>query len=98
MSAPKSFFKALLVRTPLGRALKNLKMSMSVLEGLKPQECERGSGRVKLLILYFPEKDDLNKAVESSAFIKLTLPTKVKLRVSVWSSITQRSSLCTSSK
>ena len=84
MSAPKSFFKALFVGTPLGRALENLKMSKAVPEGLKPQECERGSGRVRPPIPYIPEKDDLNEAVESNASIKLTLPTKVELRVSVW--------------
>eukprot|EP00804_Cyclotella_cryptica_P027692 CCRYP_010292-RA/>CCRYP_010292-RA protein AED:0.22 eAED:0.57 QI:0/0/0/1/1/1/2/0/395 len=84
-SAPKSFFKALFVGTPLGRALDNLKMSKAVPDGLKPQECERGSGRVKPPIPYIPEKDDLQEAVESTATIKLTLPTKVELRVSVWS-------------
>eukprot|EP00804_Cyclotella_cryptica_P029600 CCRYP_017308-RA/>CCRYP_017308-RA protein AED:0.23 eAED:0.61 QI:0/0/0/0.75/1/1/4/0/372 len=31
------------------------------------------------------KKDDLQEAVESTATIKLTLPTKVELRVSVWS-------------
>eukprot|EP00804_Cyclotella_cryptica_P012152 CCRYP_009841-RA/>CCRYP_009841-RA protein AED:0.19 eAED:0.61 QI:0/0/0/1/1/1/2/0/435 len=60
-------------------------MSKAVPDGLKPQECERGSGRVKPPIPYIPEKDDLQEAVESTATIKLTLPTKVELRVSVWS-------------
>ncbi len=60
-------------------------MSKAVPEGLKPQECEHGSIRVILPIPYIAEKDDLNEAVESSATIKLTLPTKVELRVSVWS-------------
>ena len=84
-SAPKSFFNALFVGTPLGRALENIKMRKAVPEGLKTQECERESGQVKRPIPYNPEKDDLNEAVESSASIKLTLPTKVELRVSVWS-------------
>ena len=60
-------------------------MSEAVPEGLKPQECERGSGRVKPPIPYIPEKDDLKEAVDSSASIKLTLPTKVELRVCMWS-------------
>ncbi len=60
-------------------------MSKAVPEGLKPQEYERGSSRVRLTILYIPEKDDLNEAGESSATIKLALPTKVELRVPVWS-------------
>ena len=61
-------------------------MSKAVPEGLKPQECECGNGRVKLPIPYNTEKDDLNEAVESSTSIKLTLPTKVELRVSMCSS------------
>ena len=73
------------VWTPLGKALENLKMSKAVQEGLKPQECERGSGRVRPPIPYIPEKDDLNEAGESSTTIKLPLSTKVELRVSVWS-------------
>eukprot|EP00804_Cyclotella_cryptica_P007830 CCRYP_001409-RA/>CCRYP_001409-RA protein AED:0.37 eAED:0.37 QI:0/-1/0/1/-1/1/1/0/116 len=60
-------------------------MSKAVPDGLKPQECESGSGRVKSPIPYIPEKDDLQEAVESTALITLTLPTKVELRVSVWS-------------
>ena len=60
-------------------------MSKAVPEGLKPQECERGSGRVKPPIPYIPEKDDLSEAGESSATIKLILPTKVELWVPVWS-------------
>ena len=47
MCALKSSFNALFVGTPLKKALKYLKMSKAVPEGLKPQECERGSGRVK---------------------------------------------------
>ncbi len=60
-------------------------MSKAVPKGLKPQECERGSSGVKPPIPYIPEKDDLQEAIESNASIKLTLPTKVELRVSVWS-------------
>ena len=46
-SALKSFYKAFFVGTPLGIALWNIKMSKAVPDGLKPQECERGSGWVK---------------------------------------------------
>ena len=60
-------------------------MSKAVLEGLKPQECECGSGRIRPPIPYIPEKNDLNEAGESSATIKLTLQTKVELWVPVWS-------------
>ena len=85
MSVPKSSFKALFVGTSLGKALENLKMSKAVPEGLKPQECERGSGRVRPPIPYIPEKGNLSEACESGITIKLTLPTKVELRVAVWS-------------
>jgi hypothetical protein len=64
-SAPKIFYKALFVGTPLGIALRNLKMSKAVPDGLKPQECEHRSGREKLPIAYIPEKDELQEAVET---------------------------------
>jgi hypothetical protein len=54
-------------------------MSKAVLDGLKPQECKQGSSRVKPPILYIPEKDELQEAVENTASTKLTLPTKVEL-------------------
>eukprot|EP00804_Cyclotella_cryptica_P013425 CCRYP_005163-RA/>CCRYP_005163-RA protein AED:0.25 eAED:0.61 QI:0/0/0/1/1/1/2/0/411 len=60
-------------------------MSKAVPDGLKPQECECGSDWVKPPIPYIPEKDGLQEAVESTALVKLTLPTNVELRVSVWS-------------
>ena len=34
-------------------------------EGLKPQECERNAGRSRTLILYIPEKDVIQEAVDS---------------------------------
>jgi hypothetical protein len=77
-----SFFKASFVGTPLGIALRNTKMSKA---GLEPQECKQGSSQVKLPIPYISEKDELQEAVESTVLIKLTLPTTVELRVSVWS-------------
>jgi hypothetical protein len=77
--APKSFYKAFFVGTPLGIALRNIKMSKAVPDGLKPQECEQGNSRVKPPIPYIPEKDELQEAVESMASIKLTLPTKMEL-------------------
>ena len=83
--AAKRFFKALFVGTLLSIALRNTNMSEAVLDGIKPQECERGSGRSKPPIPYIQKKDELQEAVESTVSIKLTLPTKVELRVSVWS-------------
>ncbi len=87
---PQSFFKALFIETKLGETLKKMTLSKAVPEGLKPQECECGSGRNKPPIPYIPEKDELQEAVESgTSMIKLTLPGKVELRVSVWTSSTQ---------
>jgi len=56
------------------------------LEGLKPQECERNTGRSKPPIPYILEKDVIQEAVDSGAnTLKLALPHKVELRVPVWS-------------
>ena len=53
---------------------------------LKPQECEINMCRSKPLILFIPEKDNLQEVVESSAnTLKLTLPHKVELHVPIWS-------------
>jgi hypothetical protein len=86
---PKELFKALFVGSPLGTAFRDTKIRKAVPDGLKPQECEQRSGRVKQPIPYIPEKDELQEAVDRTASIKLTLLTKVDLRVSVWSRGTQ---------
>ena len=84
---PRSFFKALFIGTKLGETLKKMTLSKAVPEGLKPQECECGSGRNKPPIPFIPEKDKLQEAVESgTSTIKLMLPGKVELQVSVWTS------------
>jgi hypothetical protein len=55
-------------------------------EGLKPQECERNSGRSKPPIPYIPEKNVIQEAIDSSAnMLKLTLSHKVELCSPVWS-------------
>jgi hypothetical protein len=55
-------------------------------EGLKPQECERNTGRSNSPIPYIPEKDVLQEAVYSNAnTLKISLPHKVELCVHVWS-------------
>ena len=53
-------------------------------EGLKPQECERNTGRSRPPIPYIPEKDVIQEAVDSSAnMMKLMLSHKVELHVPV---------------
>ena len=67
----------------MGETLKKMTLSKSAPEGLKPQECECGSGHNKPPIPYIPEKDKLQEAVESStSTIKLLLPVNVELQVS----------------
>ena len=65
-------------------------LSKAVPKGLKPQECECGSGHNKPPIPYILEKDELQEAVKSgTSMIKLMLPGKIELRVSVGTSSTQ---------
>ena len=52
---------------------------------LEPQECKRNVRGSKPPILYIPDKDVIQEAVDSSANTrKLTLPHKVELCVKVW--------------
>jgi hypothetical protein len=77
---PKSFFKALFIRTPLGKTLKNMILSKAVSDGLKSQECEQGSRHNEPPILYIPKKDKLQEAVDTTANnLKLTLLGTVEL-------------------
>ena len=55
-------------------------------EGLKPQECERKTGRSKSPVLYIPKKDGIQEAVDSCTItLKLKLPHKVEFCIPVWS-------------
>ena len=55
-------------------------------EGLKPQKCERNTGRRKLPFPYIAEEDRIQEAIDSDAnTLKLTLPHKVELHIPVWS-------------
>ena len=66
---------ALFIGTTLGTAIKRMSHAKVAPEGLKPQECERNAGRSKPPILYIPDKDVIQEAVDSSAnTLKLTLP------------------------
>ena len=51
----------------LGTFLEKMMPSKAVPNGLKPQECEQGSGHNKPPILYISEKVELQKQVDSSA-------------------------------
>ena len=59
-------------------------------EGLKWIECERGVGRKNSPILYIPEQDPVQDALEKSkktTYVNLTLPnTGNELKVAVWAS------------
>jgi hypothetical protein len=83
---PEEFFKALFIGTSLKAAARRMSHTKVAPEGLKPQEGERNVGRSKPPILYIPEKDVIQEAVDSGAnTLKLTLPHKVELYVPVWS-------------
>ena len=57
----------------------------AVPDGLKPQECKRNVGWSKQTILFIPEKYYIQEAEDSSVnALKLILPHKVELHVSVW--------------
>jgi hypothetical protein len=81
-----SFFKALFIGTCLGAALKRMSHSMAVPDGLKPQECEWDAGWSRLSVCYIPEMDMIQEVMDSTAnTLKLTLPQKVELCITVWS-------------
>jgi hypothetical protein len=76
---PKSFFKALFIDTCLWAAPRRISQSRTVLNGLKPQECERNVGQ-RLHIPYIPKKDVIQEALDTNAnALKLILPHKVEL-------------------
>ena len=61
---------------------------MGVPRGRKPQECERNAGLSKPSIPYTPEHDVIQEALGGSRNtlnLKLALPEKVELHVTVWS-------------
>ena len=58
-------------------------LSKAVPKGLKPQECERGSGCIKPPTPYIPEKDELQEAESGTSTVKLLLHGKIELRVSI---------------
>ncbi len=98
LECPKEFFQGPVVGTPLGKALDNLKMSKAVPEGLKPQECEHGSSRVKLPIPYIPEKDDLNEAGEPAPPSSSPYQPRWSYGCPCGHAVPQKSTSCTTSK
>jgi hypothetical protein len=79
---PEEFFKALFYGTSLSAAARRMSHPKVAPEGLKPQECERNTGRSKPPISYITKKDVIKEAVDFSAnILKLTLPHKVELPV-----------------
>ncbi len=80
--APKIFFKALFHNTPLGTALQRMLTTKSIPEGLKPQECERSSGRSKPPVSYIPEKDAAQDATHDRT-MKVRVSKKMQLTVTV---------------
>ncbi len=87
LTTPRTvFLKALFIGTRLGATATKMSHAKAGSEGLRPEECERNAGRIKLPMPYIPENDLIQEAVESSAnMLKLTQPHKVELHVLVWS-------------
>ena len=77
--APKTFFMALFYNIPLGDALEKMSNSKSNPEGLKPQECERSSGRSKPPISYISIAMDTPKVIN-----KVKVSDKMTLSVAVF--------------
>ena len=87
---PKSSFKRLFQGTNLGEALLKMSSAKSNPEGLKVVECERGVGGKNAPILYIPEQDPVQDALDKTkktTYFKLTLPnTGNELTVAIWAS------------
>ena len=86
----KSFFKKLFIGTNIGEALQKMLSVKSNPEGLMMVECEHGVGGKNAPILYIPEQDPVQDALDktkNTTHFKLTLPnTGNELKVAIWTS------------
>ena len=94
-SPPRSFFKALILGTSLGRALQKMSTSKAVPEGLKNQECEKGNRKKQPPIPYVPTVDEVQEAVNKGKeySYKIKLPDKTEFSVPIWDTGTQEAFL-----
>ena len=73
LSPSKSFFKKLIVSTPLRHHLKIMLEAESVPKGLKDQEVERGSIKKRPPIPYVPVVDEVQDALNKSKGVRRAL-------------------------
>ena len=85
---PKSTFKALIVNSALRHKLTRMSNSKAVPEGLKDQECEKGSRARRPPIPYVPVIDPVQEIVNSQKEhpMKIKLPDKTEIQVPIWHS------------
>ena len=83
---PKGNFKALFIGTPIGRRLEEMSKSKSVPDGLRDQECERGSRTKRPPISYVPAVDPVQDAVSGTKKypLKIKLPDNTEFSVPIW--------------
>ena len=86
-SPPRSSFKSLLIVTSLLDKANKMSLIQQIPEGLKPQEVERGSGRLDPPIPYVPEKTDELDPDRKVPTIKVELSNGVESRIVLWDGI-----------
>ncbi len=85
---PKSNFKTFIVNSALHHKLTRMSNSKAIPEGLKDQECEKGSRARRPPIPYVPVIDPVQEIVNFSKEhpMKIKLPDKTVIQVPIWHS------------
>jgi hypothetical protein len=92
---PKSSFKSLLIVTSILPKHRKMSLVQQVPEGLKPQEVERGNGKLVAPIPFIPEKLEKLDPDRKVPTIKIELENGVESRMAVWEGIgTKEQFLC----
>ena len=83
---PKGNFRALFIGTPIGLRLKAMTKSKSVPDGVRDQDCERGSCTKRPPISYVPAVDPVQDAVSGTKKypLKIKLPDNTEFSVPIW--------------
>ena len=84
---PKSNFKSIFLTTSLRQKLIRMSLAKAVPEGLKDQECKKGSRAKRPPIPYVPVVDRVQDVVNSKERpMKIKLPDKTEIQVPIWHS------------
>ena len=91
----QELFQVFFLGTKLGQALQVMSTSKAVPEGLKNQECEKGSRKKRPPIPYVPVSDEVQEAVLKGKDFsyKIKLPDKTEFSVPIWDTGTQEAFL-----